>query len=126
DEFPTGERLQSFHPTISQRHRNRRRGAMVLGIAVVAHFRAEIKKRQQKRNDTRAVKRVYTRRSGAKELKGLFDQEQRCAVRAHWRSTFNVRRSAFGVRHLAFGVWRLVAVTLSWPSYFAVRFFAEK
>src|SRR6202035_1446262 len=40
------------------------------------------------------------------------------------RMAFNVQRLAFGVRRSTFGVWREWAVTLSWHSYFAVRFCA--
>jgi hypothetical protein len=96
DEFPAAKRLQSLHPTISQSHRNRRRCAVVPGVAVVAHFRAKIEKGEQKRDGSRAVKRVHRRRRAPEELDRFIDQQQR-------RSPFNVRCSAFDVQHLVFG-----------------------
>jgi hypothetical protein len=92
DKFPATKRLQPLHPAISQSHRNRGRRAVVMGVAVVAHFCAKIEKREEKRDGSCAVKRINRGRRCPEELDGFLDQGQ-------GRSTFNVQRSEFDVRH---------------------------
>src|ERR1700676_1075856 len=83
DQFPAAERLETFHPGVSQGQGDRGRRTVFAGLTAVAHFGAEIKKGQHERDGAGAVKSKNNGRRGAKQLNGFLDQSQRCPVGFH-------------------------------------------